>query len=66
MPVQVREKFDRLKAVKALAVIDADGHPDCFAGMPLTTAGNAHLLFGGATARALAALPPARTSLPPC
>ena len=66
MPIQVREKFDRLKAVKALAVIDADGHPDCFAGMPLTTAGNGHLLFGGATAQIWPRFRPARTSRPPC
>jgi hypothetical protein len=58
MPLQVREKFARLRAAKALAVLDASGHPDCFAGMPLVTAGRGRLLLGGTAARDLAALPP--------
>jgi hypothetical protein len=56
MPVQVREKFDRLKAAKALAVIDASGHPDCLPGLPLLTAGRGRLVFGGTAAHDLAAL----------
>jgi hypothetical protein len=58
MPVQVEEKFGRLKAAKALAVVDASGHPDCLAALPLTTAGRGRLVFGGATARDLAGLAP--------
>ena len=58
VPVQVKEKFDRLKAVKALAVIDNSGHPDCLAGFPLTAAGRGHLVLGGASARDMAALAP--------
>jgi hypothetical protein len=58
MPLQVREKFARLKAAKALAILDASGHPDCFAGMPLVTAGRGHLLFGGVGAQGLVGLPP--------
>ncbi len=56
MPVQVREKFDRLKAAKALAIVDASGHPDCLPGLPLLTAGRGRLLFGGTAAHDLAAL----------
>jgi hypothetical protein len=56
--VQVKEKFDRLKAVKALAFLDDAGHPDCLAGFPLTAAGRGCLVLGGASARELAALAP--------
>ena len=58
MPVQVREKFDRLKAAKALAIVDAGGHPDCFPGLPLVTAGPARLVFCGASARDLSGVAP--------
>jgi hypothetical protein len=58
MPVQVREKFDRLRAAKALAVIDASGHPDCLAGLPLVAAGRARLVFGAAAARELSGVAP--------
>lgn len=53
MPVQVREKFDRLKAAKALAIVDASGHPDCLPGLPLLTAGRGRLVFSGGAARDL-------------
>jgi hypothetical protein len=56
MPIQVQDKFDRLRAAKALAVIDASGHPDCLPGLPLVTAGRGRLVFGGTAARDLAAL----------
>jgi hypothetical protein len=56
MPLQVQEKFARLKAAKALAVLDASGHPDCLPGLPLVTAGRGRLLFGGTAAHDLAAL----------
>jgi hypothetical protein len=58
MPVQVREKFDRLKAAKALAFIDASGHPDCLLALPLMTAGRGRLVFGGDAASELAGLAP--------
>jgi Pyridoxamine 5'-phosphate oxidase len=58
MPVQVREKFDRLKAAKALAIVDAGGHPDCFPGLPLVTAGRGRLVFRGAAARDLSGVAP--------
>jgi hypothetical protein len=61
MPVQVREKFDRLKAAKALAVVDASGYPDCLPGLPLLTAGRGRLVFGGAAARDLAGVAPGTT-----
>jgi hypothetical protein len=48
MPVQVSEKFSRLRAAKALAFLDASGHPDCLAALPLVPAGPAKLVFGGA------------------
>jgi predicted pyridoxine 5'-phosphate oxidase superfamily flavin-nucleotide-binding protein len=49
VPVQVREKFSRLRAAKALAFLDASGHPDCLAALPLVPAGPARLVFGGVT-----------------
>ena len=61
MPVQVQEKFDRLKAAKALAVVDASGHPDCLPGLPLLTAGRGRLVFGGAAARDLSGVAPGTT-----
>jgi len=50
MPVQVSEKFSRLRAAKALAFLDASGHPDCLPALPLIPAGPAKLVFGGAAA----------------
>jgi hypothetical protein len=46
MPVQVVEKFSRLRAAKALAFLDISGHPDCLATLPLIPAGPARLVFG--------------------
>jgi len=46
MPVQVREKFSRLRAAKALAFLDESGHPDCLAALPMVPAGPARLVFG--------------------
>jgi len=47
MPVQVVEKFSRLRAAKALAFLDDSGHPDCLPALPLVPAGPARLIFGG-------------------
>lgn len=58
MPVQVRDKFGRVQAAKALAILDAGGHPDCLPALSLVPAGPARLVFGGATAEDLAALAP--------
>jgi hypothetical protein len=51
MPAQVREKFRRLKAAKALAFVDGSGHPDCLPALALTAAGRGRLLFSGPAAR---------------
>jgi hypothetical protein len=56
MPARVKEKFDRLKAVKAAAFLDESGYPDCIAGFPLTSAGKAHLILGGTSAEDLCAV----------
>jgi predicted pyridoxine 5'-phosphate oxidase superfamily flavin-nucleotide-binding protein len=61
MPVQVWEKFGRLRAAKALAVLDADGHPDCLPALSLVPAGLARLVFAGPAADELAALAPGST-----
>ncbi|GAG96664.1 unnamed protein product, partial [marine sediment metagenome] len=47
MPLQVREKFSRLKAAKVAAYLDASGHPDCLPALPLAPAGPARLVWGG-------------------
>ena len=47
MPSPVREKFDRLRAAKAVTYLDAGGHPDCLPAMPLVPAGPARLVWGG-------------------
>ena len=39
MPLQVREKFNRLRAAKAVAYLGASGHPDCLPALPLAPAG---------------------------
>jgi hypothetical protein len=54
MPVQVVEKFSRLRAAKALAWLDGSGHPDCLPAFPLVPAGRSRLVFGGMAAEALA------------
>ena len=48
MPIQVVEKFSRLRAAKALAWLDAGGHPDCLPAFPMVPAGASRLVFGGA------------------
>jgi len=58
MPVQVQEKFGRLKAAKVVAFVDASGHPDCLPAFPLVPAGAGTLILGGPAARALEGLPP--------
>jgi hypothetical protein len=58
MPVQVRDKFGRLQAAKALAFLDDDGHPDCLPALSLMPAGSTRLVFGGATAKDVAPLIP--------
>ena len=47
MPVQVRDKFGRWQAAKALAVLDVDGRPDCLPALSLAPAGPTRLVFGG-------------------
>jgi hypothetical protein len=47
MPLQVQEKFSRLRAAKAAAYLDASGHPDCLPALPLVPAGPARLVWGG-------------------
>ena len=47
MPAQVREKFSRLKAVKAAAFIDAGGHPECLPALAMVSAGSTGLVWGG-------------------
>ncbi len=47
MPLQVEEKFRRLKAVKAVAFADVGGHPDCLPAMAMVSAGAGGLVWGG-------------------
>ncbi len=47
MPFPVREKFDRLRAAKVVAYLDAGGHPDCLPAFPLVSAGPGRLVWGG-------------------
>ena len=47
MPSQVREKFGRLRAAKAVAFLDDEGHPDCLPAMAMASAGSAGLVWGG-------------------
>jgi hypothetical protein len=47
MPAQVREKFSRLKAVKAAAFIDAGGHPECLPALAMVSVGSTGLVWGG-------------------
>jgi hypothetical protein len=47
MPLQVREKFGRLRAAKVAAYLDAGGHPDCLPALPLVPAGPSKLVWGG-------------------
>jgi hypothetical protein len=56
MPVQVAEKFSRLRAAKALAWLDAGGHPDCLPAFPLLPAGRSRLVFGGSAVEGLGRL----------
>ncbi len=58
MPLQVREKFSRLRAAKTAAFLDAGGHPDCLPALPLVPAGPARLVWGGRTLEGLADLTP--------
>jgi hypothetical protein len=47
MPPQVREKFDRLSAAKAVAFLDDEGHPECLPAMAMASSGSAGLVWGG-------------------
>jgi hypothetical protein len=58
MPVQVWEKFGRLKAAKALAVLDASGHPDCLPALSLMPVGRGRLVFAGSVFGDAAAIIP--------
>jgi hypothetical protein len=46
MPLQVQEKFSRLRAAKTVTFLDAGGHPDCLPAFPLVPAGPARLVWG--------------------
>jgi hypothetical protein len=48
MPVQVGEKFSRLRAAKALAYLDGEGHPDCLPVPSMVPAGLSRLIVPGA------------------
>jgi hypothetical protein len=56
MPVQVVDKFSRLRAAKALAWLDAGGHPDCLPAFPMLPAGRSRLVAGGAVVEGLSDL----------
>jgi len=58
MPLQVREKFSRLRAAKAAAFLGASGHPDCLPALPLVPAGPARLVWGGRALEDLTDLTP--------
>jgi predicted pyridoxine 5'-phosphate oxidase superfamily flavin-nucleotide-binding protein len=58
MPPQVQEKFDRLRAAKVAAYLDASGHPDCLPALPLVPAGPARLVWGGSAPEDAADLTP--------
>lgn len=57
MPVQVEEKFRRMKAAKAVGVVDPAGHPDAVAAFPLIPAGADAMVAGGPAAAELARYP---------
>ncbi len=57
MPVQVEEKFGRLRAAKAIGTVDAEGHPDAFPAFPLVPAGADAMIAGGPAAVELARYP---------
>lgn len=46
MPPQVREKFRRLSAAKAVAFLDDEGHPECLPAMAMVSAGSSGLVWG--------------------
>lgn len=50
MPRQVREKFGRLRAAKAVAFLDDEGHPECLPAMAMASAGADGLVWGGSGA----------------
>jgi hypothetical protein len=58
MPLQVREKFGRLRAAKAAAFLGASGHPDCLPALALLPAGPARLVWGGRVLEDLTDLTP--------
>jgi hypothetical protein len=58
MPAQVRDKFGRLQAAKALAFLEADGHLDCLPALSLAPAGSSKLVFGGTAADDVAEMAP--------
>jgi len=54
MPRQLREKFGRIRAAKAVAFLDDEGHPECLPAMAMATAGAAGLVWGGSGSEQLA------------
>lgn len=62
VPIQVRQKFARLKAAKFLAYLDGDGYPDIVPVLSLIPADEQTFVFSsGLAAPALAALSPGAT-----
>lgn len=47
MPAPVQEKFGRLNAAKAVAYLDAGGHPECLPALAMMPAGPSGLVWGG-------------------
>ena len=58
MPKPVQEKFSRLRAVKAAAFLNAEGHPECLPALAMVPAGSAALVWGGCGSERLADLTP--------
>ncbi len=58
MPFQVREKFSRLRAAKAVAFLSDSGHPDCLPALAMVSAGSAGLVWGGHGTKDLSAPKP--------
>jgi len=54
MPPQLRDKFGRIRAAKAVAFLDDEGHPECLPAMAMATAGAAGLVWGGSGSEQLA------------
>jgi hypothetical protein len=58
MPIQVQEKFSRLRAAKVVALAGAGAHPDCLPALSLVPTGPAGLVWGGHALEDIADLTP--------